>query len=174
VLAFMKRFEISFHTVMNHCNAHLGMFEERYGKMRNGVEFDDKYLTALNEIIGRTEEFVEEEEYNNAKVLKLALEYARRESNKTKFNIFPITYGMEVENLTENLEIEKKFIDFTDRMESKRFTLAQDDFKYNNEPLPVLPAVKKHADLVVATKRADQYLYVVYADNARRLRLLDR
>jgi hypothetical protein len=174
VLAFMKRFEISFHTVMNHCNAHLGMFEERYGKMRNGVEFDDKYLTALNEIIGRTEEFVEEEEYNNAKVLKLALEYARRESNKTKFNIFPITYGMEVENLTENLEIEKKFLDFTDRMESKRFTLAQDDFKYNNEPLPVLPAVKKHADLVVATKRADQYLYVVYADNARRLRLLDR
>ena len=174
VLALMKRFEISNNTVMNHCMAHVAMFEERYGKIRNSVEFDDKYFTALNEIIGRAEEFVEEEEIGNAKVLKMALECARRETNKTKFNIFPVTYGMEVENITESLEIEKKFKDFGNRIECKRFTLAQDDFKYNQEPLPVLPAVKKHADLVVATKRPDQYLYIVYADNAKRLRLIEK
>lgn len=174
VVALQKRFELSDRTVMNHCIAHVALFEDRYGKMLNSVEFDDKYLTAMNEIISRSEDFVEEEEYDNAKVVKMALEYARKETNKTKFAVFPLSYGVEVENLPEILEIEKKFKDFTDRMELKRFTLAQDDFKYNHEPLPVLPEVKKHADLVVATKRPDQYLYVVYADNAKRLRLLDK
>ena len=173
IMQFIKRFEMSNNSAMNHCIAHFSMFEERYGKVENSVEYDNKLLTAFNEIMIRNEEITEVKELTNGEVIEYALKYAKRENTVSKFQLFPLSFGIELENSLEILDLDKKLIDFTERMENRKFTLALDDFKHNKEPLPVLSPVKKHADLIVATNRPDQYLYVVYADKAKKLRLLD-